>query len=306
MEYCSFSTCYTSSKDRQQRKSRRRLFRVVQLGLLAWVAPSLTVAAFIQPPLQPPPCRRSSAISASFSSLTVKELRQLVKESTAEKGLLSRLKKKQDLINFLDENLQGLPSISEDSTQNQPKRRPALSMPPIQLQPEDEPCDSKTSPVVTTPPVLAAPKSSPKDAIFEQVYQRYPPVRDAPPFNYTSPMEDVRQLHHPIFRNNNVSSDMDICFIGTASCTPGATRGVSCTALRLNWRRRAAFLDSSTGRMEQVSSFQGGTWLFDVGECTQVCPDSPNFCCVHLTRQRCRHQSETLICSLRLMTMLIS
>jgi hypothetical protein len=272
MECCSFSTCSTTSKDRQQRK-RRRLFRVVQLGLLAWAAPSLTVAAFSQPPLQLPPCRRSSAISASFSSLNVKELRQLVKESTPEKGLLSRLKKKQDLISYLEENLQDLPSISrENSTQNQPTRRPALSMPPIQLQPEDEPSDSETSPVRT------APKSSPKDAIFEQVYQRYPPVRDDP--HYTAPAEDVRQLHHPIFRNNKASSDMDIVFVGTASCTPGSTRGVSCTALRLNWRRRAAFLDSSTGRMEaEASSFQGGTWLFDVGECTQVSSEarSPNF-----------------------------
>ncbi|KAL7580217.1 hypothetical protein ACA910_012962 [Epithemia clementina (nom. ined.)] len=41
---------------------------------------------------------------------------------------------------------------------------------------------------------------------------------------------------------------MELIFVGTASCTPGATRGVSCTALR----------------------FQGGTWIFDVGECTQL------------------------------------
>ncbi|OEU11088.1 Metallo-hydrolase/oxidoreductase, partial [Fragilariopsis cylindrus CCMP1102] len=45
---------------------------------------------------------------------------------------------------------------------------------------------------------------------------------------------------------------MDIIFIGTASCTPSMTRGVSCTALRLH-------------------SLPGsGTWLFDCGEGTQL------------------------------------
>ncbi|GMI01835.1 hypothetical protein TrVE_jg3610 [Triparma verrucosa] len=46
-------------------------------------------------------------------------------------------------------------------------------------------------------------------------------------------------------------SDLDVVFLGTASCSPSITRGVSCTALRLNWR-------------------SGGIHLFDCGESTQL------------------------------------
>ena len=85
---------------------------------------------------------------------------------------------------------------------------------------------------------------------------------------------------------------MDIVFVGTASCTPGVSRGVSCTALRLNWKRRSFHvpeLSSSSSTtatstvqkngqqqnqqehmVDMASSFSGGTWLFDCAECTQV------------------------------------
>ncbi len=49
---------------------------------------------------------------------------------------------------------------------------------------------------------------------------------------------DVRQAHHPILAGA-AQIDKDGVFVGTASCTPGTMRGVSCTVLRLNWRRKA-------------------------------------------------------------------
>jgi len=144
-------------------------------------------------------------------------------------------------------------------------------------------------------------KSNPKkDKLFEKVFQRYPPIREqyqhamiqqlqqdekqatAGPLDEGSEHADddvdVRQKYHPIFENMPAhlnSCDMDIVFVGTASCTPGITRGVSCTALRLNWKRRAAFQEPQNPNNNQSnnlngSGFQGGTWLFDVGESAQL------------------------------------
>jgi hypothetical protein len=214
--------------------------------------------------------------SSYYNDLTVKELRQLVRESS-ERGVLSRLKKKQDFIDFLKEEgngvLPGDDAVPESngekkktsSSTTATQRRKPLSMPPSIRADESK----------------GQQHSSPKDAIFERVYQRYPPVRLVNAaaqlsHNSTEEYEDMRQTYHPIFKGTPAASDMDLHFIGTASCTPGSTRGVSCTALRLNWKRRAAFVwqnsNDDTGR-EHVppgTSFQGGTWLFDVGECTQV------------------------------------
>jgi hypothetical protein len=267
---------------------------------LAWAPPLSTATAS-------PRFSRSTRLSASLSSLTVKELRQLVKESTDERGVLSRLKRKQDLVDYLEDqpapvqtNGNSVPDgtqqestivvldpIAEEKTpaavvEDRPPvpksnvRKAPLRMPPLPLEQPvngaavDKQEDVSSAATVRSP---SAPiQGSPKDAIFEKVYTLYPSLRDGPEKNSSlSPLEDVRQLHHPIFQDNNVSSDMDVVFIGTASCTPGMTRGVSCTALRLNWQRRSAFMNADTGKLEQVSNFQGGTWLFDVGECTQVC-----------------------------------
>jgi hypothetical protein len=196
-----------------------------------------------------------------LSGLTVKELRELVKQSSAERGVLSSLKKKQDLIAYLEDNHNRAqsPSVSNSTV--------AMEQEMIDLQ-NDEIESRAASQLLREQPSLMKTTGSPKDAIFERVYERYPMTRDAPEPVATTPAEDIRQLHHPIFRNSVASSDMDVVFVGTASCTPGVTRGVSCTALRLNWRPRGAFGASNDG--DQSSTFYGGTWLFDVGECTQV------------------------------------
>lgn len=214
--------------------------------------------AFLPPTSSPVGGLVALPASSQYHSMTVKDLKDLVREFSVERGVLSRLKRKQDLIDFLETHhgshardgkaeLNTIEVAPEQATKRQPTVRKMPSFPERNG--------------LTDETVLSR-----KDALFEQVYQRYPPVRFATDVNRE---EDVRQIYHPIFRHNNASSDMDIVFVGTASCTPGTTRGVSCTALRLNWRRRAAFL--SDPGTKQVSSFQGGTWLFDVGECTQVC-----------------------------------
>ncbi|GMH70362.1 hypothetical protein TrLO_g11142 [Triparma laevis f. longispina] len=73
--------------------------------------------------------------------------------------------------------------------------------------------------------------------------------------NFTTPpltpsQERAIRLSHPVL-SSLPPSDLDVVFLGTASCSPSITRGVSCTALRLNWR-------------------SGGIWLFDCGESTQL------------------------------------
>ena len=143
---------------------------------------------------------------------------------------------------------------------------------------------------------------SPKDTLFDRVFERYPPILTE---NCTGLGDfDVRQQYHPMLRQfHNTSSDMDLVFVGTASCTPGVSRGVSCTALRLNWKRRSFHFApdmtpisssssppastttaSRNGQQQQhdnmidlATSFSGGTWLFDCGECTQVRPHTWRF-----------------------------
>ena len=223
---------------------------------------------------------RQTSVRASLDSLTVKELRELVKGSVKQRGVLSKLKKKQDLINFLESSstaglLNGYRSPRTQSI-DEPERKTPLGMPPTDatvshgLYSNDLNDDRLTSSSQGNKP------PSQKATAFENVLRRYPPLKDAPVTNYTSPANDMRQIHHPMLSElNTTNADMELIFVGTASCTPGSTRGVSCTALRLNWRRRSAIWSPDKNRWESVDGFQGGTWIFDVGECTQVrCQES--------------------------------
>jgi ribonuclease BN (tRNA processing enzyme) len=156
---------------------------------------------------------------------------------------------------------------------------------------------------------------SPKDKIMLDVLRRYPPLRTSMLGlnmeedddtedssmqkllasasssssnhhisswnNYIGPFgigeADIRQTYHPMLANVT-QSDMDIIFVGTASCTPGITRGVSCTAVRLNWRRRRNDNNNNNIIEDNDNNSRGrntggggiGTWLFDCGESTQL------------------------------------
>lgn len=241
-------------------RKRTRLSIPSKLGLAILLTPYLSHAFHNHRPFQ----RTYSCLQleASLSELTVKELRQLVKKSSAERGVLSTLKKKQDLIDYLEENQDPDTSLPISNSTALTEQEAATSH-------KEEIQSVAPKQLLTEQPLKNS--TSPKDAIFERVHERYPPIRDAPETNTATPADDIRQLYHPIFRNSIASSDMDVVFVGTASCTPGVTRGVSCTALRLNWRPRGSFGASSSNDADQPSTFHGGTWLFDVGECTQVC-----------------------------------
>lgn len=197
------------------------------------------------------------SVPADFEAMTVKDLRQLLKDSaTLERGVLSKLKRKQDIIGYLQQNL----APPDGSVDNH------VSTPPTPTHTDPSPELSKSfSPRVRTGAMPQLRSSASKDDMFDYVYDQYPPLRDE---NCTGlGDDDVRQAHHPMLKAATYS-DMDVITLGTASCSPGITRGVSCTALRLHWQRR--YLPTSGGPVVEQTSFQGGTWLFDVGECTQV------------------------------------
>eukprot|EP00547_Thalassionema_nitzschioides_P007810 CAMPEP_0194222442 /NCGR_PEP_ID=MMETSP0156-20130528/32947_1 /TAXON_ID=33649 /ORGANISM="Thalassionema nitzschioides, Strain L26-B" /LENGTH=515 /DNA_ID=CAMNT_0038953223 /DNA_START=551 /DNA_END=2098 /DNA_ORIENTATION=+ len=104
----------------------------------------------------------------------------------------------------------------------------------------------------------------------EFLNERYPPLRDLQGKASTALGDtDFRQIYHPLMSNLNPAGDMDLITVGTASCVPGTTRGVSCTALRLQMNERGTIINEK-GKTYEAAKGTQGTWLFDVGESTQL------------------------------------
>ncbi len=267
----------------------------------------------------------SIADISDLEALTIKELRQRIKEWGLEtKGLSG--KRKAELISFMVQSVNGNassqgeveagpvttppapPKVGPEPT----RKRQGTRMPPLsQFDMNDTPKEQLDA--GNNGENQAAPKkTSPKHKIYRDVMDTYPPLSnyiDPVTLEYYDPLannkpeglgdEDIRHTHHPMLKGMR-TSDLDVVFVGTASCTPGITRGVSCTALRLQWRRRKGQVEgnkkntkkgqrgrggtkvndmlSSDGRYDESGNgdFNGGsdaagrTWLFDCGESTQV------------------------------------
>lgn len=226
-----------------------------------------------------------------FESLTVKELRLLVREQhPAPPGVLSTLKRKKDLVDFLTASSSDVAAgkdkvgpdnvvkaANEEEEEAATKEADRIDEEEDDFSPSQDLSNADGSVAVNggavavaeaaerspprrtrTMPLKMAPKKeprvSPKDALIQKIRETYPEA-ELERMSDDEPVVDIRQTHHPIMADRP-RSDLDVVFLGTASCMPSTTRGVSCTALKLNWRRNAA-----------------STWLFDVGECTQVRED---------------------------------
>lgn len=211
----------------------------------------------------------------------------------------AKLKRKADIIEFILS--QSFQSEMEESTHSDdaqsssftqqsskprtsPQRMAPLPKPSIQdKKPKEKPSQMESADIDTSPSEEAN-LPTPKDIIIEQVIERYPPLRTQ--IKLADKLEsqnipfvqarldgvgenDIRHKYHPMLKNAPTSSDMDIVFVGTASCTPGYTRGVSCTALRLQWRRDNSRENNKHKGVKNIPNTPG-TWIFDVGECSQL------------------------------------
>ena len=272
---------------------------------------------------------------SDLESMKVIDLKELIKISGHnERGLLSKLKKKQDLIEFLAEK--GTAVVDAPSVDTPPptpvlkakaKANAQTTKQQLPRQPRKMPITMpKKKTTMTTPAAVAtdaddsfsddesAPrKASPMQELFDRVYEQYPPLEFLHDGNRTLHGElDVRQRYHPMLQagmlqtipesedddeiendDNSendaelsekkfkpaLSGDMDLIFVGTASCTPSITRGVSCTALRLHSLASSSSQANTKKKSKKKGQFDVessqstnlGTWLFDCGESTQVC-----------------------------------
>ncbi|VEU40260.1 unnamed protein product [Pseudo-nitzschia multistriata] len=291
---------------------------------------------------------------AELESMKVVDLKELIKDSGLnERGLFSRLKRKQDLVDFLvqagSREQQTTTAAAKEKSQiisDQPKeqqtqpktRRKPLGMPSKKSGARQDAATTTTTAnkqqdtgtashnAVADEESLPLPKS-PLQVIYDRVHEQYPPLKYLSEGNNTLLGEqDIRQKYHPMLqhaakaitskrdKNNKdqnddqdgksddgesetdddtytkpaLSGDMDLIFVGTASCTPSITRGVSCTALRLHSlakqqtqsanvrvdaRKPSKGNTKQSGKnfdVAQNSQSNLGTWLFDCGESTQL------------------------------------
>lgn len=240
------------------------------------------------------PNSSSIPTEGSLKKLTVKHLKELIKELDPPVKT-SHLRLKQDIIDFLLDqyNLKStndkssIDRVSKESEQigvrvdNEAINTKGKHSKKLNRMPS---IDADIVPIVDdgTKQTL-----SPKDIIFEQVLNRYPPLRQLQNLEENDKVKvkddagdplssrlsqsftglgelDIRQKYHPALTNLS-SSDLDIVTVGTASCIPGVTRGVSCTALRLQWRR-----NNNANEDGKINSATGGIWMFDAGEASQL------------------------------------
>lgn len=238
---------------------------------------------------------------AELQKLTVKELKERIKDLNSDVKI-SHLKLKKDLVDYLvayNDETSEHEKVSSSLELNEPVSNPPnvdLLVPSSRSQRKKV---LKMPPLTGKHEILAENNSqssnSPKDVLFEQVFSRYPPLRQFnedteakekvilegkdevnayEKYTHSSSLNpftglgdlDIRQQHHPMLANLK-TSDLDIITVGTASCVPGVTRGVSCTALRLQWRR-SANLKKNQGKDDGMVT--GGIWVFDCGESTQL------------------------------------
>jgi hypothetical protein len=228
--------------------------------------------------------------------MTVPKLKDhVVARGWQDRGLFTRLKRKQQWIDFiLDKQQQTqlhtqipLSNNGKTETKTAQSKKRIVNMP-------------RAGPSIVSSSSFSSDDNPDRELntlerLFKKLYARYPPLKymqnrkmddshdmDADPLatatlttetNTGLGENDFRQRYHPMLVRSSdksdvsqpvLSGDMDLIFVGTASCTPSVTRGVSCTALRLHMRRNSAM---NTKDRQQS---KGGTWLFDCGESTQV------------------------------------
>lgn len=129
-------------------------------------------------------------IEEKLGSLTVKELRTLLKESGMnQKGILSRLKLKRDLVVFLRDNLD-LSSLDSLIVNGEDAESTASghNNPGVQASPLSMPL--KSTEASQTLPVRTAKERA--------VYQQYPTLNDTCT-DFEGGENDIRQKYHPVF-----------------------------------------------------------------------------------------------------------